>query len=112
MDTAPRAACAAAVELIHAHRRDPGKDLSHVAWQFLYWLLTEGGFEERDHSTVKAAVRQCTDVLVPLANFRPVNKKAAEDAATMAWAAAETAAMTATAPVRAAWMAESAASTW
>jgi hypothetical protein len=63
----------------------PGKDLSHVAWQFLHWLLTEGGLEERGHPTVRDAVRHCADVLVPLVDGRSADRGAAEQAAIMAW---------------------------
>jgi hypothetical protein len=86
----------------------PGKDLSHVGWQFLHWLLTESGFGEPD-ATIRDAVRQCADVLVPLVDGRPVDKGAAEHAATMACAAAEEAAITGSSSRQASWMAESAA---
>jgi hypothetical protein len=88
---------------------EPGKDLSRVAWRLLHGILTEGGPDERDHPIVKAAVKQCADVLLPLIDGRPVDRGAAEDAAAMAWAAAETAAVTAPLLVRAPWIAESAA---
>jgi hypothetical protein len=88
---------------------EPGADLSRVAWQLLHWLLTESGFGERDHPTVKNAVRQCADVLVPLLQGRPVDTAAAEHAAAVAWAAAEVAAITSSTLERVRWIVESAA---
>jgi hypothetical protein len=88
---------------------EPGKDLSRVAWQLLHWLLTEGGPGERDQPTVRDAVRQCADALLPLVDGGSVDTGTAEDAAALAWAAAETAAITAPLVVRAPWIAESAA---
>jgi hypothetical protein len=88
---------------------EPGKDLSRVAWQLLHGLLTEGGPDERDNPTVKAVIKQCADVLLPLVDGRPVDRGAAEDAAAMAWAAAETATITVPLLVGVLWIAESAA---
>jgi hypothetical protein len=88
---------------------EPGSDLSRVAWQLLHWLLTESGFGEFDHPTVKNAVRQCANVLVPLMQGRPVDQDAAECAAAIAWAAAKETAITPSTPARVRWIAESAA---
>lgn len=84
---------------------EPGKDLSRVGWRFLHWLLTEGGFGEPNHPTVRDAVRRCADVLAPLVRGQSVDKGTAEHAASMAWAAAENIGSSA----RASWIVESAA---
>lgn len=88
---------------------DPGKDLSRVGWQFLHWLLTESGLGEFDHPLVKEAVTRCADALIPLKDGRPVDRSAAADAATAAWAAAKKAEISAGTSVGAPWSAESAA---
>jgi hypothetical protein len=88
---------------------EPGTDLSRVAWQFLYWLLTEGSQGEVVHPAVQDAVSRCAEVLVPLAAGRAVDPGAAEAAAATAWAAAETVETLASATMRAPWIAESAA---
>jgi hypothetical protein len=67
---------------------EPGKDLSRVGWQFLHWLLTDSGFGDPDHPTVKDAVTRCADALVPLMNGQPADPNAANDAAAIARAAA------------------------
>ncbi len=88
---------------------EPGKDLSRVGWQFLHWLLTAGALPESDHPLVGNAVKQCADVLVPLANGQMPDRVEAEVAAGSAWAAAARAESTAGVPAGAAWIAESAA---
>jgi hypothetical protein len=83
----------------------PGADLSRVGWQFLHWLLTEE-LAEREHPTVRATIKQCADVLVPLTKGLPFDKGAAASA----WsAAASAAASAASAAESAAASAESAA---
>jgi hypothetical protein len=85
---------------------DPGKDLSRVGWQFLHWLLTERDLAEFEQSPVGVAVRQCADVLAPLARGEAVDRSAAEGAAGMARSALEWATDKS---ANAAWAAESAA---
>jgi hypothetical protein len=87
----------------------PEKDLSRVGWQFLHWLLTESTLAEFDHPLVRDAVRHCADTLKPLMEGRPVDAKAAADAATAAWAAMKTAERAVAVPVGVAWSAEAAA---
>jgi hypothetical protein len=84
---------------------EPGKDLSRVGWQFLHWLLTERNEAKSAPASTRSVVRQCADVLVPLANGQMADKAAAADAAGMAWASAKAAGL----PEDATWIAESAA---
>ena len=78
----------------------PGSDLSLVGWKFLYWLLTDKTVNPGiDCELVRDAVRQCADVIAPLAKGMSGNDSAAESAA---WSAASAA-------CSAAWSAESAA---
>ena len=66
----------------------PGADLSRVSWQFLHWLLTdEAANPGINHPLVKDAVQQCADLLVPLTEGLPADKRAAW----AAWAAARAA---------------------
>ena len=100
----------------------PGADLSLVGWKFLHWLLTDEKVNPGiNHPSVKDAVKQCADVLVPLTKGKPVDKDAAGSAANAAesagWSAgsAESAARSAESAARsaarsAAWSAESAGS--
>jgi hypothetical protein len=86
---------------------EPGKDLSRVAWQLLHWLLTDGARGERDLPAVAAAVKQCADALLPLAEGHPVDQGAAERAAVVACGVAKTIDNATTA--NASWIVESAA---
>jgi hypothetical protein len=86
---------------------EPGKDMSRVAWQLLHWLLTDDVRAEPDPPAVSAAVKQCAEALLPLAQGRAVDQAAAERAAAAASAVVQTSeAVTAE---RTAWIAESAA---
>src|SRR5690242_10649791 len=62
-----------------------GADLSLVGWKFLHWLLTDEKVNPGiNHSTVRDAVKQCADVLVPLTKGQPVDvgaRSAADSAA-------------------------------
>jgi hypothetical protein len=89
----------------------PGADLSRVGWQFLLWLLTDNKVSPGiDHPLVRDAVRQCADVLVPLAKGKPVDNSAAGSAARSARSAARSArsAELAAAAAWSAWSARSA----
>ncbi len=86
---------------------EPGKDLSRVAWQLLHWILTDGHPGDLDHPAVADAVRQCADVLQPLAEGRPVDTDVAQRAAALAGTAALLAEKAV--PASASWIAESAA---
>lgn len=93
---------------------EPGADLSRVGWKFLHWLLTDKSINPGiDHPSVADAVQQCADVLVPLAESRPVDRaaKAAAAAARASMAASEavSAALAARAAESAAWAAAAAA---
>jgi hypothetical protein len=88
---------------------EPGQDLSCVGWQFLHWLLTEAAPGDPDHAFIKDAVKQCAEVLAPLADGRSVDRDAAEYAATIAWAAVEKAGIIQPPSVQSPWIAESAA---
>ena len=60
----------------------PGADLSRVGWQFLYWLLTDDTVNPGiQHPSVRDAIRQCADVLVPLTKGKPADTSAARSAA-------------------------------
>ena len=77
-----------------------GADLSCVGWKFLYWLLTKSNIGEFNHTSVRDAVRQCADVLIPLTKGENADTSAAESAAesaarTAAWSAARSAAWSA-----------------
>ena len=91
----------------------PGSDLSRVGWQFLHWLLTDEKVNPGiNHPLVRDAVKQCADVLAPMAKGKPVDKDAAWSAAESARSAAESAesARSAAESARsAAWSARSAA---
>jgi hypothetical protein len=74
-----------------------GADLSLVGWKFLHWLLTEQikvEGEGKIFDDVRAAVKQCADVLVPLKEGGEVDKDAAARAADAARAAADAACAT------------------
>jgi hypothetical protein len=72
----------------------PGADLSRVQWLFLHWLLTEG-VAGRDHPLVRDVIKQCANVLVPLAKGEKVDESAARSAARSAESAAWSAACSA-----------------
>ena len=66
----------------------PGADLSRVGWQFLHWLLTDETVNPGiTHPTVRDAVKQCADVLVPLTKGRPMDASAESAARSAAWTA-------------------------
>ena len=59
-----------------------GADTSRVGWLFLHGLLTDTAVNPGiDHPTVRDAVKQCADVLVPLTKGGKVDGSAAESAA-------------------------------
>ena len=71
---------------------EPGTDLSRVGWQFLHWLLTDVKVNPGiNDPSVKDAIKQCADVLVPLTKGLPVDRSAAESAGSAAWSAANAA---------------------
>lgn len=75
---------------------EPGADLSRVGWQFLHWLLTDETVNPGiADPSVKDAVKQCADVVLPLAEGDPADESAAWSAAraaeSAAWSAAESA---------------------
>ena len=70
---------------------NPGADLSLVGWKWLHWLLTEGLLRVNDAAS-NAAIKQCSDVLLPLMRGEPVDHAAADAAARAAYAAAHAAA--------------------
>jgi len=88
----------------------PGADLSLVGWKFQHWILTGSGLiNDGGREDVRAAIKQCADVLVPLTKGLPVDVGVARSAvwsAESAWPAARSAAESAR---YAAWSAESAA---
>ncbi len=61
----------------------PGADLTRIGWQFLYWLLTEE-LASRDDPRVAKEIKACADVLIPLTKGELVDRKAAD----LAWRAA------------------------
>ena len=95
---------------------EPGADLSRVGWQFMHWLITDESINPGiSDPLVRAAVKQCADVLVPLMKGGAVDEYAASaaSAASAAWSAASAARRAASAKSAAwsaAWSAESAAS--
>ncbi len=79
-----------------------GSDQSTTGWKFLHWLLTDSGIEGFNHESVRDAVAQCAEVLVPLMEGKPINVDAADAAAARAAeAAADVAARAADAAGRA-----------
>ena len=88
---------------------EPGKDLSRVGWQLLHWLLTDTGFGETDHPAVRHAVTRCRLVIEPLLHGHPPDRTEAEQAAALAWAAAEPIEADPAISAQARWLAESAA---
>jgi hypothetical protein len=88
---------------------DPGRDLTHVSWKILHWLLTENSRGETVPLVVENVVRQCADILVPLVDGRPVDKDAAGKAMAAAWAAVEKVEALNSPSPRGPWIAESAA---
>jgi hypothetical protein len=59
-----------------------GSDLSCVGWQFLYRLVTDETVNPGiNHPLVRDAVRQCSDVMLPLTKGEMVPDRAAENAA-------------------------------
>ena len=90
-----------------------GQDLSRVGWKFLHWLLTESNPSAFGHPLIRDAVKQCTEVLVPLTRGLPIDRKAAaraaEAAEAAAWATEWAAAEAAEAAAWAAWATEWAA---
>jgi hypothetical protein len=56
----------------------PGADLSRVGWQFLHWLVTDAKVNPGiEHPIVRDAVRQCADILEPLAQGKRADRAAA-----------------------------------
>jgi len=80
---------------------NPGADLSRVGWQWLHWLLTDG-LPRLNNAAVNAAIKQSTDVLLPLTRGEPVDRAAACAAGTAAGTAASAAARAAVGAARAA----------
>jgi hypothetical protein len=84
-----------------------GADLSLVGWKFLHWLLTDEKVNPGiNRPTVKNAVTQCANMLLPLTKGQKVNASAASSAA---WSAARIAACAARIAAASAESAESAA---
>jgi hypothetical protein len=82
-----------------------GKDLSRIGFQFLHWLLTDElkvVGEGKIYDDVRAAIKQCADVLVPLKEGGQVDMDAAYAAARAADAAVYAAARAADAAADAA----------
>jgi len=60
-----------------------GADLSTVQWKFLHWLQTENlkaAEKQKMPNDVIAAIKQCVDVLAPMAKGRPADLSAADSA--------------------------------
>ena len=73
--------------------RDRGATLRLVGWQFLHFLLTDESVNPGiSNPLVSDAVRQCADVIAPMAKGFPVDKSAASAARSVAWSAADSAA--------------------
>src|ERR1700730_6022858 len=81
----------------------PGREYALVGWQFLHWILTDHTVNPGiDDPLVRDAVRQCANVIAPLANGLPIDKSAAETAERAARRAARS---TENVAERAAWIA-------
>lgn len=66
-----------------------GANLSLVSWKFLHWLLTDEQVNPTiNHPIVCDVVKQCAEVLDPLAQGLPVDRIAARRAESAAWSAA------------------------
>lgn len=102
-----------------------GSDLSLVGWKFLHWNLTvnivveksENKEIEKINKNVRAAIKQCAAVLLPLMNGKKLTEKqisaawsAARSAWVAAWSAEGSSARAAAESAAAAWSAESARS--